>query len=551
MHIGPRLGAIGVLTLGACQAPGSAGARNAPLFDDLGSHHHAVRTENSLAQRYFDQGLVLAYGFNHAEAARAFREAARLDPACSMAWWGIAWVLGPNINKPMDAGDAAEAVEASTQALATAATKAERLYAEAIRRRYASPAPEDRKPFDEAFASAMREVARALPDDLDAATIYAEALMDLSPWDYWTKGGEPRNHALEIVEVLEDVLERNPEHPGALHYYLHAVEASQTPGRAEWVADRLGPLVPGAGHLVHMPAHIYMRIGRYNDASIANEKAALSDESYISQCRAQGFYPAVYYPHNIHFLWAAAAMEGRSDVAIEAARRLVRAVDFERIPGFPPLEEFVPIPYCALARFAQWDELLAEPAPPSSLHYARGIWDHAVGLALVAKGRLAEAKERRARIAELAATDEMKALILVSSSTAAQLLEIADVVLGAEIAQAEGRSSEAIEMLANASALQDALPYTEPPPWYFPIRQWLGRRQLDAGDPVSAEATFRRELAEFPHNGWSLHGLEESLRAQGRHDEATDVNAAFRSAWAIADITLGPGSACCGAAGSR
>ena len=548
----PRLVAVSAwaLFLAACQGLG-AGTTDAPLFKDLGQHSRPVRTESTQTQRFFNQGLTLAYGFNHSEAARSFSAAASLDPDCAMAWWGLAWVLGPNINKEMDPADYERAHRAAQRALETADTAEELAWARAISARYSATPPSDRSLLDEAFARGMKAVVQAYPADMDAATIYAEALMDLSPWEYWSKEGEPLNHTQEIVEVLEGVLQQAPNHPGALHYYIHAVEASRNPGRAEWCADRLGGLVPGAGHLVHMPAHIYIRIGRYHDASEANLRAAAADESYISQCRVQGFYPAAYYPHNIHFLWASAQMEGRAELAIESARRVVRAIDSEMVDEVPALEEFLPTPFYALARFARWEELLAQPEPPAQYPFTLGMYDHAVGLAHVAKGQLSEAYERQKRLARSASSAAMEELVMLSGASAADLLALADLVLQAEIAKSEGRVEVSFALLKRAIEAQDALPYSEPPPFYFPIRQLLGHRQLEAGLAAEAEATFLRELEDFPHNGWSLSGLERALREQGRELEADDVRDSFERAWAMADVKLGPGSACCGAAGAN
>jgi len=284
--------------------PAPAPEPRAPLFNDLGTHHHEIATKSPEAQRYFDQGLILNYGFIHAEAVRSFKEAARLDPSCAMCYWGEALALGPNINAPMFPESVSQAWAAVRKAveLSGGASERERAYIQALSKRYAAKAVEDRKPLDRAYAEAMREASRRFPDDLDLATLFAEALMDLSPWAYWDKEGKPTAHTPEILATIESVLARAPEHIGAMHYYIHAVEASENPARAEGYADKLGGLVPGAGHLVHMPAHIYMRVGRYHDASLANEQASKADESYLAQCRAQGIYPLAYHPHNIHFL---------------------------------------------------------------------------------------------------------------------------------------------------------------------------------------------------------------------------------------------------------
>ena len=529
------------LALVSCRSSDSNQEKNtAPLFKDLGNHHHTVTTNSEQAQRYFDQGLTLLYGFNHAEAVRSFREAARLDSTCAMAYWGVAYALGPNINMPMSDAAVPEAYAAAQKALQLAphARETEQAYIQALAKRYSPEPLADRKPLDQAYADDMREVSQRYPGDLDAAALYAEALLDLSPWDYWTKDGQPKYRITEIISVLESVLARDPNHIGANHFYIHAVEASQNPQKAEAAADRLLNLVPGAGHLVHMPAHIYLRVGRYNDASRANELAAQADESYITQCRVQGFYAAAYYPHNIHFLWAAASMEGRSAVAINAARRLVANAPLELLRQYPFLEEILPTPYFALARFGKWDDLLREPQPPGGFLYTKGMWHYARGVAFAASGKIDSAQVEQAQFQEIAQNDSLKAASFWSGASAGSLLNIASHMLAAELAEARGQKEEEITQLKKAVEIQDQLPYMEPPPWYFPIRQALGAALLDAGRAEEAAAVYKRDLKENPRNGWSLFGLEQSLRAQGKTAEADEVQKRFQEAWGLADVTL-------------
>ncbi|HEY3119686.1 MAG TPA: hypothetical protein VGL15_03620, partial [Vicinamibacteria bacterium] len=359
----------------------SAKGELAPRLQNLGSYAFPVTTKSKDAQLFVNQGVNLAYGFNHAEAGRAFREAARLDPDCAMAHWGQALVLGPNINVPMSPEDEPKAYEAAQKAVAlkSNASPREQAYIDAVAQRYTGKA-EDRKTRDRAYADAMGELARRYPDDLDAATMYAEALMDLRPWNYWTGDGHPYPETGDVIANLEKVLARMPDHPGATHYYIHAVEATKSPEKAEAAADRLLKLMPGAGHMVHMPSHIYQRVGRYADAQASNEAAIKADEDYISQCRAQGIYPMAYYPHNIHFLWYAATAEGRSQVAIDAARKTASRVSDELLTELPLLAGFRVVPYYALTRFGRWDEMLAEPAPADRFLYLTGVWHYGRGL---------------------------------------------------------------------------------------------------------------------------------------------------------------------------
>ena len=384
----------------------------------------------------------------------------------------------------------------------------------------------------------MRAVAERYPDDLDVQTLFAEALMDTMPWDYYVDPDTPKPEALEVMTALEGVMERKSDHPGALHLYIHIVEPSSSPERAEIAADRLGPLSPGAGHLVHMPSHIYLRIGRYHDASIANEKAAAADESYITQCRAQGFYPAAYYPHNVHFLYASAAFEGRSAVSIGAARKLTANMTPEIVSEVPIVEEFVPMELYALARFGRWDELLAAGPPPEEWRYATGVWHYVRGLAHAARGDGASARAELAAVRESAADPALTELVFASGSTPAQLLTIGATVLEARIAGEADRWDEAVALLQHAVELQDALPYTEPPPWYFPNREALGYALLRSGRSAQAEAVYREQLDYTPRNGWSLRGLTESLSAQGRTAEAGAAQVEYAEVWQRADIEL-------------
>jgi tetratricopeptide (TPR) repeat protein len=512
----------------------------ARLFDNLGNHTHMITTNDPQAQRYFNQGLILSYAFNHEEAIRSFQEATRLDPQCAMCYWGIAFALGPNINAPMADTAVPDAYAAIQQAqkLAGGASAPEQAYIAALAKRYSATPTADRAPLDSAFADAMREVSKTYPDDLDAATILAEALMNLTPWNYWTKDGQPTEYTNEIVATLESVMARDPNHPGANHYYVHAVEASQTPERAVPSAERLASLVPGAGHLVHMPAHIYWRVGRYQDAIVANQHAVHSDETYMPERPVRSWYSALYYPHNIHFLFAATSMSGQSAQALEAANKLVAEVPESVYQELPLFEDFRPMPLFALLRFGKWDAILSAPQPPAEYQYTTGVWHYARGIAYTRTGKLEQAAAEQASLLEIAQKPEMEALILQSFAPASANLEIAAHTLGGELAGAQGKPDQQIAELEQAVKLQDQQAYIEPPAWYYPVRQSLGAALLKADHPAEAEAVYREDLKQYPLNGWSLFGLAQSLRAQGKTEEAAKAQQQFETAWSHADVTL-------------
>jgi len=522
-------------------ALGAEGKPIGPLLEGMGTHHHPITTEDPMVQRYFDQGLVLAYGFNHAEAARSFREAVRRDPECASCYWGLSYVLGPNINSMMNAEDLPEAWKALQKAVALVddASEPEQAYIRALETRYTKELPDDRSHLDVAYADAMREVARRYPKDTDAGTLLAEALMDTTPWDYWREDGKPKPETKEILETLTAVLDQDPNHPGANHLYIHIVEA-QHPEMAMEMADRLGSLVPGAGHLVHMPSHIYIRLGRYHDASVANQKAIEADDDYITACRKQGLYPVMYMPHNHHFLWAAATIEGRSELAISAAREIARNQDLEvaRQPELTSLQHYWITPVYALTRFGKWEAILDEPAPPDDLVYPLGVWHYARGLALTRLGRLDEAKAELARVTEIAGDPELELVTVWDLNTTDNLIAIAREVLSGEIAGARGDYETAIRHLEAGVELEDDLVYDEPPTWHAPVRLNLGAVLLAAGQPAAAEKIYRENLETFPDNGWALLGLEQSLEAQGKTDEARTVAAQFEKAWQHADFEL-------------
>lgn len=526
---------------GAIEGTETAG-RAAPLLEGMGELHVPVSTDDPLAQRYFNQGMVLAYGFNHAEAARSFQEAARLDPECALCYWGEALVLGPNINAPAmdpEAVPKARAALEKARALAAKATEREKAYIDALGKRYTPEPVDDRAPFDAAYADAMREVARRFPDDADAATLFAEALMDTTPWDYWTADGEPKEVTREILATLERVMERWPGHPGANHFYIHAVEAVR-PQLGVAAADRLGALAPGAGHLVHMPSHIYIRVGRYHDASLANERAIAADQAYVTQCHQQGMYPLAYMPHNVHFLWAAATLEGRAATAIEAARAMAAETDAAtmREEGYGTLQHYWVTPLYAQVRFGKWQEILATPRPDDDLVYPRAVWHYARGLALLRTGRAAEAADELVKLRAVAQDPALESITIWDINGTADLLGVAVEVLAGEIAAAGGDYDAAVRHLEEGVRRDDALRYDEPPPWHHPVRQILGAVLLQAGRAADAERVYREDLKHFPENGWSLFGLEKSLAAQGKTEEAQDAARRFEKAWEHADVKL-------------
>lgn len=511
--------------------------RGAPLFNDLGNHQYAISTNSPDAQKYFNQGLILTYGFNHGEAIRSFQEAIRLDSNCAMCYWGVALALGPNINKPMDAADVPRAWDALQQAkrLAANATEKEKVYINALETRYSQKAVTDRRSFDLAYSDAMREVVKRYPDDLDAATLFAEALMDTMPWDYYTEDGRPKAVTQELISALEFVIAKDPRHPGANHYYIHAVEASPYPERALPSAERLGRIAPGAGHLVHMPSHIYLRVGRYHDATLANEQAVKADQSYITQCRAQGFYPVAYYPHNRHFLWYTSGMQGRSDLSIRTAREIDRMNDHEKLAEG---KRFSPLLILTLARFGKWDEVLTQPMPPADQLFASAMFHYARGMAYAAKQNIDAAQPELSSLERIAADPKIKVADQAFPLPSEKIIILSRHVLAGELAGRRAQAGEMNQQFTTAIQLEDTLPYMEPPYWHHPVRQIYGATLLQAGRTADAEKTYREDLKRHPENGWSLYGLLASLRAQGKTEEAQAVEKRFRDVWRLADITL-------------
>jgi tetratricopeptide (TPR) repeat protein len=516
-----------------------------PRWDGLGTRSYKITTNDPQAQTYFDQGLILTYGFNHDEARRAFREAQRRDPDCAMCFWGEALVLGPNINMPFPEEAVAPAYAAAQKAQALAAsntknpvTARERALITALATRYSSDPKADRAVLDAAYAAAMAEASRLFPDDNDIAVLYAEAVMDLSPWDYWKPGGAaPNPQSAPIVPTLERVLARDPNHPGAMHYYIHAVEASDRPRRAEGAADRLRGALPGAGHMVHMPSHIYYRIGRYFDALAVNKDAVAADETYLKASDApMGVYRLGYYPHNVHFILASATMSGDGPAAIAAAEKLAKLIPDDRLKKAPGAQTIKAAMYFAHAQFSTADTILALPEPSRAGAYVSAMWHYARGVAEARKGDLDAASTEANAIATLGRTgnfDGMKE----AGIPALDVLALAQNVLEARVAQAKGDSKTAIAKFAAAATLQDQLRYTEPPYWYYPVRQSLAAALMQAGRLDEALQQFQEALRRAPNNGWTYYGLAQLHKARRDPKATRAAEAQLAKTW-IGDKSL-------------
>jgi tetratricopeptide (TPR) repeat protein len=539
-----RLAGAPLLVLAALHAVAAPASEPvAPLLDGMGAYTRPTGSHTKLAQRYFDQGMVLTWGFNPAEAARSFEAATRADPKCAICWWGLAWSLGPNINSDMSPADAPRVRAALDRALALApgARARARALVDALATRHprsGAPAAID----EDAYANAMLALAKRYPNDADIQTLAAEALLNLHPYDWWEGDGKPKPWTRHIEQLLAAALAADPDHPGANHYLVHVMESSRTPERGVSAATRLETVAPGSGHLVHMPAHIYMRIGRYADASAANERSIKADERYVAQVQAQGAYLVGYAAHNHHFLWASAAMEGRSKVALDAAQATYR-VACGTNPGdlrTGIMQHYYALPYYALVRFGKWGEILKDTPPPDvTAPYPLAIWHFARGMAFLNTGSVADAKRELATVERLAADPAMKDVKVKNINFATSLAQIAVLTLSGEIALSEGNSEAAVKLLTQATAIEDRLEYDEPHLWLAPTRHALGAALLAAGRPADAERVYREDLAHYPDNGWSLYGLSRALAMQGRAGEAGNARALYRAAWRNADFFLG------------
>jgi tetratricopeptide (TPR) repeat protein len=517
--------------------------RLAPMLKNLGDLHHPVSTKSGDAQRYFNQGLTLVYGFNHAEAIRSFKEAARLDPNLAMAYWGQALALAPNINDPAIGPDREQqGQDAISEALKrkNGATEAEQALIDALAARFTGGKERDRAALNKSYAEAMTKVHERFPDDPDVSALYADAVMNTMPWDYWTKSGKPKPGIAEARAAIENSMSKHPSHAGINHLYIHLMEASAEVDRAVPSADRLGGLVPAAGHLVHMPAHIYIRVGRYADAASVNVKAISADEDYITQCRAQGIYPAAYYPHNIHFLNAVLAMDGRSSEALDSARKVAGHHDHATMhePGFGFAHLLKTIPLLTMVRFGHWDDILNEPQPPADQKFGNAMRHFARGYAQAAKGNAAEAQRELEELRKLSVDPAIEELKIFDLNSLGTLAKIAASMLDAEVARRAGKHDRAIAAYRKAVELDDALLYSEPPDWMLVPRHYLGEALLAAGRAKDAESIYREDLNRHRNNGWSLVGLEQSLRKQGRIKEADETAVIQAKSWARADIKL-------------
>ena len=516
-------------------------AKGAQLFDGLGEFHRPIATKSPEAQRYFDQGMRFLWAFNHDESTRSFARAAELDSQCAVCLWGVALTVGPNYNLPMMAEPRAkvawDALQRAQQ-LTTHASPVEKALVEALGKRYRGPNaldPSNEQPVFEDYANAMRAVAHQYPDDLDVQTLFAESLMNLSAWKLWDRSGKPAAGTDEILTTLENVMRRDPHHPGANHYYIHAVESSPHPERALAAAARLGPLMPAAGHLVHMPAHILQRVGQYEAAAQANRDASLADAAYLSKTQPLDYYP-MYVAHNYSFLAYATAMEGRRAETLLATRKLSDAFPQSMMLMMPGTDWYGAARYLAYVRFGLWDEMLGEPAPDEKLRALTGGYLFGRTLALAAKGRVEQAKQELAALERLAtgvAPDSGAGLNL-----AKDVLAVAVTIGQARVAASEGRSDDAVRLLTEAVAKEDALSYDEPADWFFPVRHLLGAELLSIRRPAEAERVFRDDLARNPENGWALKGLSEALRALGKSAEAQALGDRIERAWRNADVVV-------------
>jgi tetratricopeptide (TPR) repeat protein len=515
-------------------------SKPATLMSGVGTLHHPVSTSNPEAQKFFDQGLCLIYDFNHDEAARSFQRAAELDPKLAMAYWGIAEAVGPNYNDPASEDRFRQAHEAIQKAvdLSANAAPSEQAYIQAMAKRFPADPKADLKKAAEDYHEAMREVSKRYPDDLDAATLFAESGMNLHPWGLWHVDGTPVAGTEEIVVTLESVIRRDPDHLGAVHYYIHATEASSNPERALAYANKLAAMAPNAGHIVHMPSHVYIRTGDYEAGIKTNQEAAAVDRAYIKASGAQGIYPMMYYSHNLHFIAMCASMNGNYAEAKKNADLLVANVA-PHVKEMPPLEGFMTIPMAVDIRFHKWNEILAMPQPDPEMKITTGFWHFARGMALAGTGKLSEAEAEYKIVSEAEQSTPPDVIFAPPiNNKAKDILKISEDVLGAKIAMARKDYTQAISLLTAAVAIQDTLKYGEPPDWFFPVRESLGAALLINGDATAAEKVFRADLDRNPRNPRSLYGLQQALKAQNKNYDAGFVEAQFRDSWKGGEVKV-------------
>ena len=516
----------------------------APLFEGLDVLDFPISTDNKLVQKYFNQGLVLAYGFNHAEAARSFHYATKLDPNCAMAFWGYAYVLGPNYNAGMEDDHYERAYEAIQKAIALSknnATPKEIAMINALSKRYVKEPVEDRNVLDVAYSKAMGEVFKAFPDDADIGTLYAESQMNLHPWDLFDKQGQAKEWTPEIIATLDKVLKINPKHCGAQHFYIHAVEASTEPEKGLYSAQLFDEgLVPGAGHLVHMPSHIYIRTGDYHKGTMSNIQAIKKDSAYVSACNAQGAYPLAYYPHNYHFMAATATLEGNSEWAIKAAKRTAEHANQQLMkePGWGTLQHYYTIPYNVYVKFGKWKEILEMSNQDTSLKYPEAVRHYARGMAYLGLNDLTNSKKELQFLEKYADDESLKELTIWEINSVYDLLQIAQRVLKAEIMATEARYDESIALLKEAVKMEDKLNYNEPPDWFFSVRHHLGSIQIEAGKYKDAITTFEEDLNRLPKNGWAHHGMKLAYTKLNDNDKLKEMDQKLANSWATADIEL-------------
>lgn len=539
VFIGVLIGVLaGGFLLKSCKENPRSGF-SAPLFNNLGEFKIPITTTSKYAEEFFTQGVILANGFNHAEAARSFREAIRQDSTCAMAYWGLAYVLGPNYNTSSNQGETNEIQEAVKNAVAYSenAEDWEQVLIHAIAVKFPRNANTD----GEAYASAMRNAYQQFPENDMIVTLFAESLMNLHAWDFYTrKGGEPKPWTAEIVSTIEHALKLNPNNPLANHLYLHATEGAPDVEKALSSAERLKTLVPGAGHLVHMPSHIYINTGDYHEGSLANEQAVKVDSAYIAQCKAEGVYPQLYYPHNWHFLAATAALEGRGARSIEAAFKTAQIIDrnYLRQEGFETTQHYITIPYNVLVKFSQWEKIMALPKPGNDLKYPEAIWYYAQGMAFANMGKVNKAVEALDSLKAITASPEVQNMMIWEINTTADVCNIAIHVLEGEIEKVNGNFSVAVAHLQEAITIEDQLNYNEPPDWFFSVRHFLGDLYLHMSEFEKAEKVYHEDLTYWVKNGFALNGLYHSLLLQNKTSEAEKVKKEFDAAWHYADSNL-------------
>lgn len=514
----------------------------APLFEGLDAVDYSINTKNTEAQKYFNQGLVLAYGFNHAEAARSFYYATKLDPQCAMCYWGFAYVLGPNYNAGMEDDNYERAYVAIQRAKEIGSSSEKEMdLINAMAKRYVKEPIEDRSDLDLAYSKAMRELHKKYPKDEEIAAIYAESLMDLHPWDLFDKQGQPKEWTPEIVDLLENILRQNPKHPGANHFYIHAVEASNTPERANASAKIFDDgLVSGSGHLVHMPSHVYIRTGEYHKGTIANIKAVEADSTYITKCHAQGAYPLAYYPHNYHFLAATATLEGNSEWAMVGANKLSKYVhpDIMKEPGWGTLQHYYMIPLYVQVKLGQWDELINSEFNTYDLPYLKAVKHYAQGMAYMANNDLESAREHLSELEKLADDKSLEEVTIWDINSVSTLMQIAKKVLKGEILANEGKYDESIALLKDAVEIEDSLNYDEPPDWFFSVRHHLGAVQIEAGKYKDAIATYEEDLKKLPKNGWAQHGMRLAYENLNDDSNVQKMDQQIKQSWKGADIEI-------------